>query len=89
MEPYPQIYDKENVLDFCKAIARERGNDITDFTNLPNIFMQGRKVQKVPSASNDVAATDRIGDFNYDASYLYLVVDDSGAEWRRVALATW
>lgn len=75
--------------DFCRDIARMRQEDIDDFNNLSNVFMRGRKVGRIPSGSSDIAATDRIGDFNYDASYLYLCVDNSGAAWRRIALGSW
>lgn len=75
--------------NFCREIARIRNEDITDFNNLQNIFMRGRKVGKIPTGSSDIASTDRVGDFNYDASYLYLCVDNSGATWRRIALGSW
>lgn len=86
MRDYPKLQDSKpesfkTVLDF---ITRERGNDITDRNNLPNIFMSGRKVGKVPASSTDIAATDRFGDFNYTTAYMFLCVSDgSTATWRR------
>lgn len=79
----------EQLGEFCRSVARIREEDIQDFNNLSNVFMRGRKVGKIPTGSTDVAATDRLGDFNYDASYLYLCVDNSGATWRRIALGSW
>ena len=91
MQPYPELKSEEpkDIAKVIKEITRERDSDVTDFTNLTSIFIRGRKVAKVPSASNDVVATDRLGDFNATATYLYILIDNSGAEWRRVALASW
>jgi len=77
----------EELLDF---IVNERRNDINDFINLKNVFISGRKVGKIPSGASDIEVTDRVGDINYDASYLYIVIDNGGtAEWRRIALSSW
>ena len=91
MKPFPKTITEtpQNHTDVLKVITRERANDITEFNNLPQIFMMGRKVGKVPTGSADVDASDRLGDFNYDASFLYLLVDNAGAAWRRVALSAW
>lgn len=88
MKPYPTSIPSElgGMHTALTFISRERQNDITDWNNLPNIYMRGRKVGKVPSASTDVAVTDRAGDFNFDASFIYIY---TGTAWRRVALATW
>lgn len=92
MQPYPQNIDTtiESVTDSLRTIARLRAEDITDRNSFPAIFMKGRKVGKLPSSSSDVVASDRVGDFNYTASYLYILVDNSGtASWRRAALGSW
>lgn len=81
--------EPEQIGEFCREVARLRQEDIEDFSNLSNIFMRGRKVGKIPTGSTDTDASDRVGDFNYDASYLYLCVDNSGATWRRIALESW
>lgn len=91
MKSWPSI--KENTLDDAIAslnyMSRIRTEDISDFDNLPNRFMAGRKVGKIPTSSTDVAATDRVGDFNYSAAngYFYLLADD--AHWKRITLGTW
>jgi len=78
--------DPRDLARFCREVARVREEDVSDFNNLPNIFMQGRKVGKIPASSADTI-DNRIGDFNYDADYLYICVNDSGsAAWRRVAI---
>lgn len=92
MKTYPTLAPQslEDVKTVIRFIVKERVFDVQDFTNLPQIFMSGRKVGKIPSSSNDVSAEDRIGDFNTDKDYLYIVVEDTGnAKWRRIALATW
>lgn len=77
------------VKECLDAIVKERTRDIKDFDNLKNVFMSGRKVGKIPSASSDIADDDRLGDFSYDDAYLYIVIDDTGAAWRRIELETW
>lgn len=91
MNNYPAIKPDtiQDMQDILRAILKERVNDVVEAQNYKNIFISGRKVGKIPAGSTDVSATDNIGDFNYDANYLYLCVDNSGATWRRVALATW
>lgn len=90
MKPYPIVNRPEDLVDFAKDVARKRQEDIANFNNLPNLFMSGRKVGKVPTGSSDIAPSDRVGDFNYTTSYLYICVDNGGtAAWRRVALGSW
>lgn len=88
-EVVPEDADIGDIIFFCQNVTRTREDDIDNFNNLKNIFMGGRKVGKFPTGSSDIEATDRIGDFNYDADYLYICVDDSGAAWRRVILGSW
>ncbi len=72
-----------------RYIVKERPNDVKEFDNIQNRFMAGRKVAKVPSGAATVTE-DRIGDFNYDQDYFYIVVNNSGtAEWRRIAYTAW
>lgn len=88
--PIMTLRTNDDLFVLGRYILKERANDINDFNNLENIFMRGRKVGKVPTGSADISTTDRIGDFNYDDSYLYLVVDSGGnAVWRRIGLSTW
>lgn len=79
-----------DALKMLNFIVRERQTDVVEYNNLPQRFIGGRKVGKVPSASNDVAADDKLGDLNYDVDYLYILVDNAGtAEWRRFTGASW
>lgn len=79
--------DLDNVTDALQNISRTRQDDQTQWNNLQNIFIAGRKVNKVPASSTDIVGTDNIGDYNATASYLYLCVNDGSgnAVWRRIA----
>lgn len=90
-EPYPEIVDGElgELVRAYRTVTRIRQDDINDYANLPNRFMSGRLVGKVPSASTDAAVTDRPGDFSFatDASYMYFFVESTATPvWRRVTL---
>lgn len=89
---YPYSFDQtpEKVVEQVRVITNTRKDDISEIANLINIFVTGRKVGKVPTASNDVVPEDRVGDINYTTSFLYILVDNAGtATWRRVALGSW
>lgn len=87
---YPLINTEKDVVPALRQIQRLReAEDIVDWNNLPQIYMSGRKVGKIPGSSADVTTGDKIGDFNYTASFMYLLVDDSGTPaWRRITLST-
>ena len=88
--PVMVLQTEKDLYTLGNYILKERKNDINDFNNLQNVFMAGRKVGKVPTGSADIDSTDRIGDFNYDASYIYIVVESGGnAVWRRVGISAW
>jgi hypothetical protein len=91
MKAYP-LFDKtlDGIFKFLDFVVRERKNDVNDFINLKNNFISGRKVGKIPMGAADIDVSDRVGDFNYDTDFIYIVVDNSGtAEWRKVALINW
>lgn len=84
--PYWGAGTSEDIKEQLRQICAIRKDDITQFQNLSSVFVSGRKVGKIPTASNDVTAADKVGDLNYDASYLYILVDNSGTPaWRRYA----
>ena len=77
----------ENILTFCEFVKQERVTDLQDWDNLPKRFISGRKVNKIPTSSADVTSEDRLGDVNYTASYLYILVyDGTNNVWRRVSI---
>ena len=91
MKPYPILKDQTiaGIFEWLKYVVRARTDDIREFENLENIFVYGRKVGKIPSASNNVVADDKVGDFNVTATYAYYLIDNAGtAEWRRVAVGS-
>lgn len=91
MQNYPRLTrnDMSGVIDALRYIGRARESDITEFNNLNRRFIAGRKVDKIPSASSDVAES-AVGDFNVTKDYAYFCVDDAGsAVWRRIALSAW
>lgn len=84
---YPKVDGPSDLLPFCVAVKRERTTDLDDYNNLPKRFVKGRKVDKIPVSSTDVTPEDRLGDINYDASFLYILVyDGNNNVWRRSAL---
>jgi hypothetical protein len=86
--PYKKIYEDsvQALLAFAKDAVRLREEDISDFNNLKNIFVSGRKVSKIPTGSSDISGS-RVDDRSYDADYLYICVDNSGTPaWRRAKL---
>lgn len=93
MQPYPQNIQPNisSILDALQDISRKRQEDITDRNTFNSIFVNGRKVGKVPSVSADVVASDRIGDINITKDYIYTCCDDGagGAVWRRIAQGAW
>lgn len=88
--PYISLDTLDDVIKVLEFIVKERKIDVGDFTNLKNIFISGRKVGKIPTGASDVNPdTDCVGDFNYNASFLYILVNNGGtAVWRRAALST-
>ncbi len=88
MKNWP-VFNELKIPDFMKFIVRERSNDVSEFNSLAEKFVSGRKVGKIPASSADVDPTDRIGDVNWDANYLYILVDNTGAVWRRATLGSW
>jgi len=90
MKDYPKHLNESDVSSVLRYIIQQRRTDVSDFNNLNNRFISGRKVGKIPTGAADVANTDRIGDFNYTDEYIYICVDNSGtAVWRRASLASW
>lgn len=88
MKVYPQVIqdslqEHTNVL---KQISRLRQEDVQAFTNLTQTYVLGRKVGKIPATSNDVIATDRLGDFNVDSAYAYFLVSSTSGQVATLAI---
>ena len=88
--PYWSAETLDDVKEQLRQITNIRKDDITQIQNLQNIFIYGRKVGRIPTSSADVIAGDKINDINWDASYIYILVDNAGTgAWRRAALGSW
>jgi hypothetical protein len=80
------------VIALINTILQTRERDIQDYLNLPEQFIGGRKVDKIPTSSADYdPTTDLVGDRNWDTNYEYMLVADGvgGSVWRRITLASW
>ena len=88
--PYYSAETLDDIREVLRQVTNTRKDDITAISQITASFVSGRLVGKIPSSSTDVQSTDKVGDISYNASYLYILIDDSGTpEWRRVALASW
>lgn len=89
--PYFPAANEAEAREQLRQICNIRKDDITQIQNLSSTFLAGRKVGKVPASSADVdAATDKVNDINWDASYIYVLIDNAGTPvWRRATLAAW
>lgn len=91
MNNYP-VCQKADVTDLKSCydyVQRQRVQDVNDRANLPNQFMTGRRVVRVPSASNNVVAGDCVNDFSVTSTYAYFLINNSGTnEWVRIAVST-
>lgn len=91
LKTYPVLREDtiEDAANVLREIIRTRQSDISEIESIKNRFISGRKVMRTPLSSSDIQATDRVGDISFSASYMYIVVDNSGTlVWRRVALAS-
>ncbi len=89
MKTYPNTPEKTT--DLLKFIIRERNNtDVDAFNNLPQVFVSGRKVGKIPANSGDVSVTDVLNDVNWDDQYIYILTTDALGDpaWGRSPLDT-
>lgn len=100
LSPWPNLMpngaltDTDSQVNDIKTVLRQmlqsRQSDIGEWNNLPQVFVSGRKVGKIPTGSADVISTDQAGDINYDANFLYICVPNAGTVvWRRIGLSTW
>lgn len=88
--PYWSAEKLDEVKEQLREICNIRKDDITQIQDLPNVFIGGRLVGRVPSSSADIVAGDKVGDINFTPSFMYVLVDNAGAGvWRRVALSSW
>jgi hypothetical protein len=83
LKPYPTNIPQSltGVWNALLQITRLRPQDIAIIGNLPNQFIAGRKVNKIPASSTDVTDS-QPGDFNVTPTFAYYCINDSGtAAW--------
>lgn len=85
---YKKFTTLDQVIDTLTDITNKRKDDISVIKSLPDNFIAGRKVNKIPTSSADVVpGIDLIGDISYNASFLYILINNAGTPvWRRAAL---
>ncbi len=87
---YPILPDRptaQDIENWIRDVTRLRQlEDLPDFTNLANIFVLGRKVDRVaPTSFADVVATDTLGDWVYTSTFVYALISDAGTpKWARI-----
>lgn len=89
--PYWKAETLTDMSEQLRQITNIRKDDISTISQITSSFVAGRKVGKIPSSSTDVnPKSDKVGDINYTASFLYILIDNGGTPvWRRIALASW
>jgi len=83
----PQNPSAQDIQRWIEEVTRLRQTeDVADFTNLPNVFVRGRLVERaIPASSTDVVSTDVLGDWLYSTTFLYILINDSGTpKWARI-----
>lgn len=75
-----------DVIKWIFAATRAREFDVQDYDNQ---VQNNPVIYDAPSSASDIIGTEKVGDIAADASYFYIVVDNSGTlEWRRVGIST-
>lgn len=78
--------DRTEVL---RDIVNIRKDDIIQAKNLPQTYILGRKVGRIPASSADVIAGDKVGDFNVTLTHAYYLIDNAGTgTWVRSTVGT-
>lgn len=85
-EVLPVNFGLKDVQRWIEGVTRARNADLDDFNNQESTNV---RVFDVPSGSSDIKGTEKVGDIAADASYLYVVAENSGTlVWRRVSISS-
>jgi len=70
--------------NLLNTIVELRKEDIFEQDSYNEKFLLARKVSRVPSSATDVLATDKVGDWNWTSSFIYILLEISAGvfEWR-------
>jgi len=90
-ELYPLLMDDKQIPGILREVIRIRNDDVDDWANLTQQFVQGRgrfTTRAAPANATDVDATDQEGDIVNDATYEYKLLNISGSlKWDRRTLS--
>lgn len=76
----------EDIQTWIMNATRNRQFDLQDFDKQTT---ENPRIYNAPSSSTDTIGNEKVGDMAADASFLYIIVDNSGTlEWRRVAISS-
>jgi hypothetical protein len=91
---YPLLQEGSSlsqVQDWVREVVRLRQiEDLPDFTNLPNIYLRGRRTTRIPTSFNDVLPSDVVGDMVIDVSgaYAFLLIESGpNLVWARIPMS--
>lgn len=82
----PNNFNSEDVREWMVDVTRKRQFDVVDYDN--QVAANPVFFQTPPTSSSDLKGFEKAGDMAADASYLYVVVDNTGLVWRRVAISS-
>ncbi len=96
MKKFPRISGGTftDILKWIEEVTGISQENQKDYDGLKNTMILGRNRtllnnRAIPSASNDVVATDAEGDVMHNGSAIYILVDNAGTlEWRSAALSS-
>lgn len=84
MESFPNILTPETY----QQIVGMREDDVSDWDNLPKIYVRKSNRILAPTSSTDIIDSDRYGDTIFLNGFLYIIINNSGTlKWQRVALS--
>jgi hypothetical protein len=90
MRLYPvlQSSDSRSTKDWIDFVSRERYNDVNFIKSLPNSYVGGRSVAKVPSGSTDNVGS-AAGDLSASTKGVFIAVNSgSTVSWIKITSST-
>lgn len=90
MRPYPALQktDPKSFKEWIDFVTRERVTDSNFSNSLPNTYIAGRRVTKIPANSSDITGSFP-GDFNITSTFSYSCINSAGTvQWVRSAVST-
>lgn len=86
MDSFPQEINS----DTWKRVVGMREDDISDFNNMPKVYVTRSPRTASPSSPTDITAADSQGDsFAADGFLYYLANINGNLRWQRAILSDW